>query len=216
MTKHIRHPSPEVLGLSDFCDLLAPRHPIIGENPEDLAVFRDALLADLLPMTSYERVKSEGIIEVEWEIRQRRHLQRFHRQEFVTAQIVTAYLASEMALFEGEEEEAKQKFLRDGGLPHDWDYDVLFDEEATMADGLDLAQRAGSSDQKTREEALAEITDLGVDPLRELSRAHTDKFNSAQDHEGKIAELQARVRELRREYDHLQSMRPIDGEVTAS
>ena len=216
MTHPIRHPSPETLGLSDFCDLLAPRHPIIGEIPEDLAVFRDALLIDLLPMTSYERVKAEGIIEIEWEIRQRRHLQRLHRQEFVTAQIVTAVLASKMALFKGEEEEAKQKFLRDGGLPHNWVHDVAFDEEASMLDGLDLAQRAGSSDQKTREEALAEITDLGVDPLRDLSKAHTDRINGAQDHEEKIAELQTRVRELRREYDHLQSMRPIVGEVIAS
>ena len=129
MTHPIRHNTPETLGLSDLSDLLAPSNPIIGENPEELAVFRAALLRDILPMTSYERVKAEGIIEIEWEIRQRRHLQRFHRQEFVTAQIVTAVLASKMALFKGEEEEATQKFLRDGGLPHNWVHDVAFDED---------------------------------------------------------------------------------------
>ena len=213
MTKQIRHKTSELFGLSDFSELLAPRHPIIGESPEDLAVFRDVLLADLLPMTGYERVKAEGIIEIEWEIRQRRQLQRFTRQEFVTAQIVAANLASEMAHFEAEEEEARQKFLANGGRPHDWDYDIEFDEEAIMEDGLELAQRAGSSDPKVKKMAIEEIADLDIDPLRELSRAHTSRINSAQEHEDKIAELQARVRELRREYDHLQSMRPIDGEV---
>jgi len=213
MAKYLSNPSSEDFGLSEFSDLLAPRHPIVGENPDEQAVFRAALLKDLLPIRPYEYVQAEDILEIEWEIRQRRHLQRLIRKDYVTAQIVAAYLASELQLFRCEEEEARQKFLSKGGKRLEWVYDIEFDEEATMADGLELADRAGSPDVQERQEALEEIAALAIDPLRELSRAYTDKHGEAQEHEDKIADLQARVRELRRDYDLLQSKSPIEGEV---
>jgi len=221
MSKDLTPPRPDPFGLQSFADLLPQRVPIPGEDPVDYDGFHEGLMRALAPLTPYECLIAENLVAIEWELLQRRRMREAELRRKVRFAILNAVVAA-LRPDEGEDE-----------LDPNVDLDVVitaviggeetaegdeadsdFDEAAAKQVGGDLADRAVSQDPRVCAEAHRELEALGLRPVEIMSRAYSDRFdNAAGTHDEKIQELERRRREIKRDYDALQKVRPIESVV---
>jgi hypothetical protein len=207
MSKKLALQNPQRFGLATFADLLPARDPIIGEDPGSFAGFREGMMQSLLPFTPYETVIAENLIAIEWELLQHRRMREASLRSTIHEALRDALIGSARprpklridVVPAGDEDE--------GGDLFDFDEDAAED----MADGL--AAYATSRDPKLQAKARDRILELGFDPVQLMSDAYLNVNSPASEHDDKIKELERRRREVKRDYDALQKIRPIEGEI---
>ncbi len=213
MSKHISPPSPERFGLTTFADLLPARDPIPGEDPGSFKGFREGMMWSLTPFTPYECVVAENLVAIEWELLQHRRMRDAALRRTICVAIRDAVVARERARHYAALRAAWQEFIDKGGDEDDWEDPFDFDEGAAREIGDDLGARAVSADPDVQAEACAEIVALGIAPVELMSKAYAELGAPASRHDEKIQELERRRREVKRDYDALQKVRPLEAEV---
>ena len=120
----------------------------------------------------------------------------------------------------GEDEESWKKFLQSRRSAAEQPADEAAEkpagetiEEAAEKKAKDLAARAVSLDPDEWARAQRELAAMGLSPLDFMSDADCNKDGSARRHDEKIKELERRRRELKRDYDALQKLRPVEIEA---
>lgn len=227
MSKNLTGPSPLSFGLKDFSDLIPERVQILGEDPADFLLFRESLTHSLMPATGHECLVAESIVDIEWELLQRRSMREAELRRGVQTAIKRAVVRSMRPDGDDDDElttdvrklviEVIQTFAKGTGPDHDLDEQddafPAFDEEAAQRVGKDLADRAVSQNAEIRGAAIRELEELGLSPLEAMSVAYADGSSRAAIHDEKIQELERRRRDVKRDYDALQRARPSAAEI---
>ncbi|MBF9059810.1 hypothetical protein HKCCSP123_11515 [Rhodobacterales bacterium HKCCSP123] len=201
---------PARFGLASFADVLPPRGRIVGEDPSDFTAFREALIQDLAPATAYEAVLAENLVRMEWDLLQHRSMRDAGVRRSIRDRIKDAVVAEAKAAYGSEMNEAKQRYIEEGGYGFNFERPYDFDEAAAEEVGADLAMRAVSEDAGTRSEAYEEIARLGLLPVDLMADAYSSAGRAVAYHEEQIRDLERRCAGQRREFDALVSKRPID------
>ncbi|WP_050929909.1 hypothetical protein [Aestuariivita boseongensis] len=213
MSNDLPLPNPERFGLSSFADILPKRDPIIGEDPGSLAAFRDGMMRALVPFTPYECVVAENLIDIEWELLQRRRMRDASLRQIIHTEVRGAVMERERALHDERLDAAWEEFIQAGGKEHEWEDPFDFDRDAAGVLADEVAERSLSHDPGAEAAVHAEIAEMGLDPVKLMSDAYIKSNSAAMKHDEKIQELERRRREVKRDYDALQKTRPIDGAI---
>jgi hypothetical protein len=201
-------PSPERFGLRSFLDLL-PRHEALpGQDAQVFEEFRHQLQRSLAPTTAYECLTADNLLTLEWELLQHRRMRDRSFANDLREKIVEAYIASRRARHEDDLDAEYDAWL-DAGNSEETFKTRPFDMPSAQSDGAVLAARAFDPDPEVALAAEAEITTLGMDTLSVLAQIHATWSNAAY-HNRKIVELEKRCRDMRRDFEALQSLRPIE------
>jgi hypothetical protein len=202
MSKVVAKPDPAKFSLASFADLLSTRGVIVGEEPGSFDSFHEGMMRSLMPATPYEWVISENLIAIEWELLQHQRMRNANLRQITHEAISRAVVAHRQDAHDTA-----------GGAEFETARVALFDKEAAEVEGEDLANRAISSDLKIQAVAYAEITGLGMDPLQVMSEAYRSSDLRVAHHHLEIQQLERRRREVKREFDALQRVRPLDAQV---
>ena len=205
----LAHPEPARFGLASFMDLMPGKEPLPGQATSAFAPFKEGLLQALAPATPYEAVIAENLIALEWELMQHRRMRDRVLAGEVAEKIVEAYLHARHARHE-EELDAEWDAWIAAGKDEDDFQDRPFDPGAACEEGKALAARAVARDPEIVAAAEAEIAALGMDVLALLAEIYVGMSNASRFHDKKIAELEGRRREVKRDLDALQAARPVD------
>ena len=188
-------------------DLLPERPALIGEFSPAYEAFREATIADLAPMTKYEFLLAQQLVDLNWSILQ-------------------AKVSADVELSKGAENFAKIKLTRAIEDECDEEYDRLYEafvenggdedgfEDPIDWDGIaprvdDIVAGLKSRDPGERESATAKAIALGVDPRLVLSSQLLNNSGYRR-HSEKLPDLEKRARLLSAEYREVQKSRPID------
>jgi antitoxin component of RelBE/YafQ-DinJ toxin-antitoxin module len=194
--------------LTAFESILPPRRPILGEEDGGFEAFREGLMASLVPMTAYEVAMADNLVAIEWDIVQLRRAQDRRVARRMTQTITEVYVEWRRRCHRAKREEAYAEFRRDGGHHDDWYDPFEFDEDAARENGAELACRACSDDPETKWAALDKIAKMGLDLSDAMSVIYEEQVANKTD--GPLAILELRRRQVMRDYETLQSRRPID------
>ena len=215
MTTDLTPPDPARFNLTSFADLLPSRAPIIGEDPGSFEGFHNGMMQSLLPVTPYEGVIAENLIAIEWELLQHRRMRDAGLRKVVRNHVSKAVVKREEAAHDAKLDEAWHAHEAQGGTEDDWENPFDFDEDAALELGQSLAQNAVSRDPDTFQAACAEIEGLGLDIVDLMSGAYLGYKTGVAKHEDRLPDLERRRREVMRDYDALQKVRPVEAEVIA-
>ncbi|MBV7410699.1 hypothetical protein [Maritimibacter sp. DP1N21-5] len=204
-------PDPSRFSLTSFSELLPPRDPIIGEAPSDFEAFHDAMMKSLMPATPYEAVVAENLIAIEWELIQHRRMREASLRRLVKSSITDAVVAHRKAVHSREMNRAFEQFLAEGGDGERWKDPKSFDRRSAVKAGEELADRATSRNATDQQAALDEIAKLGLEPTEVMSAAYRDS-EAVLEHDTKIQQLEKRRRDVKRDFDLLVKVRPVEGE----
>ena len=213
MPSDVRPPEPAHFNLTSFADLLPDRAPIIGEDPGSFEEFREGMMQSLRPMTPYEGVIAENLITIEWELLQHRRMRDAGLRKLIKISIQNAVVKREEAIHEEALDDAWEKHAQAGGTNDDWEEPFDFDENKSKTEGAALAKKAVSNNPKTSKAASKEIEEMGLDALEVMGGAYRSAAPLITHHEEKLQELERRRREVKRDFDALQSARPVEGKV---
>ncbi len=205
-------PSPDRFGLTSFADLLPARPPIIGEDAGSFKGFQEGMMRSLAPFTAYEAVIAENLIAIEWELLQHRRMREAALRSDIEWDVKRAVVARQRARHEAAQKVARAAFIKKNGEEAAWK-EPAFDETAAEKLGEALAARAVSPEPAVQAKAHAEIVELGLRPIDLMSRAYLDADGFADAHDEKVQQLERRRREVKRDYDALQRLRPVEAEV---
>lgn len=203
------NPNPTDFALTSFADLLPKRIHVIGEDPGAFELFRSTLLAALAPMTAHECVVAENLVNIEWDILQHRKMAQAQIYSLISSEIQCAYYSWTFNIFEAEMERLWQEFRAAGKSEDDWKDPYEFDKDMAKTNSQDLVERAISSDLEVRKEAHEELKTIGLNPVYLMSEAHFNALKSIQ-HFEYIERLEKRRRFVKKDYDRLQELRPIE------
>ena len=213
MPSDVKPPEPAHFNLTSFADLLADRAPIIGEDPGSFEEFREGMMQSLRPMTPYEGVIAENLITIEWELLQHRRMRDAGLRKLIKESIQDAVVKREKAAYEEALDDAWEKHAQAGGTNDDWEEPFDFDKDTANAAGKALAKKAVSRNLKISKAACTEIEEMGLDALEVMGNAYRSAAPLVAHHEEKLQELERRRREVKRDFDALQSARPVEGKV---
>lgn len=220
MAKGITKLDPARFNLKSFADLLAQRDPIVGEQPGGYATFHAGMMQSLAPVTPYERVIAENLTQIEWELLQHQNMRNSTLRAATRKSIAEAVVEMRQEQHEAEWDaiwdSEFEKHEEAGGTQEEWEEKTAFDEAGAQAEGEELATRAMSGDHKAMMLANAEITQLGMDPVEVMSGAYRTSGRGLVYHDDKIQELEKRRREMKRDYDGLQKVRPVEAAPATS
>ena len=211
MANDLSNTPPEAFGFASFSELLAPRHPLLGEDVEDKESFREGLLTTLMPMSPYEAAVAENVIAIEWDLFQHRELRRYKLQKTTITAVKTAFRDAFYAIYKAEMDAHYEVFMKEGGVRNDWDAPYDFDSAAAAERVAVVVEDAFSCDAKVRENAYQAMREIGFDPQEQLSMALTSDYGRAPRHDEALQNLEKRRREVMRDYERLQMMRAIEG-----
>lgn len=213
MSTHVVLPDPSRFGLSHFRDILPERIPLPGEEPASFQVFHAGLIHALAPITPYECIIAENLVNIEWELLQHWRVRQAELRRASRKAILDAVVKSEQERHEQALYEAFDAFIEDGGDRNDWEDPFFFDQEAAEKVGENIAAAAVSDDLTDRTYAEADLAERGIDVLDVLSKAYGEFNIEAIYHDAKLKELERRRREVMRDYELLQKARPIEAEA---
>ena len=103
-----------------------------------------------------------------------------------------------------------------GGSGGNWKAPSPFNREAAKVVGQNLAGRATAPDRKLRAKAYKAIKALGLNPVELMSAAYASVTVRKVWHEHQLQDLERRRREVKRDYDALQSARLAAGKVVGA
>ncbi|MCR9152346.1 MAG: hypothetical protein NXH83_19470 [Rhodobacteraceae bacterium] len=213
MANDITPIDPRRFGLESFAEILPRRDPIIGEDPGSFRDFHAAMMRSLAPMTPYEGVIAENLVAIEWELLQHRRMREAAMRKSLRGRVINAMLSRCGRAYEAKMDQHYEAHVKAGGDEDSWEAPFEFDEVAANALAEQLADRAISEDRDEQAAAYEEIAGMGLEPLDLMSDAYFEPLSVARKHDEKGQELERRRREVRRDYDLLQRVRPIEAEV---
>ena len=188
-------------------DLLPERPALIGEFSLAYEAFRDATIADLAPMTKYEFLLAQQLVDLNWSILQAKvsaDMELSKGAENSTKIKLTKALENEC---DEEFDRLYENFVENGGDAGDFEDPIDWDGIAPRVDSIVAGLR--SRDQEQRQAAEAEAIVLGVDPRLVLSSQLLNNVGYRR-HSEKLPDLEKRARLLSAEYREVQKARPID------
>jgi hypothetical protein len=204
---------PSAFGLERFADLLPTRDPIVGEDPGSFETFHAAMMASLGPATPYECVIAENLIAIEWELVQHRRMRDSGIRDIIREAIRKAVVRQKDEEYDAALDVDWERHVEAGGDEDDWE-PTRFDRDAAEAAGEDLAARAMSRDLEAQAIAYEEVSALGMDPVEIMGEAYRSYDRSVTHHDNRLHELEGRRREVKRDFDALQRVRPVEATVT--
>jgi hypothetical protein len=170
------------------------------------------MISSLMPATAYECVVAENLIAIEWELLQHRRMHNTSLRGIIGNLVLKAVVAKHLADHELALDQSWEHHMSSGGKESAWKA-AEFDKFAAEHAGRELGQRAVSPDRETQRAAQDELALLGMDPVEIMGTAYRTVDGSVTRHEEKLRELERRRREVKRDFDTLQRVRPIEGEV---
>lgn len=194
-------------GSLNIHDLLPERPALIGEFSLAYEVFREATIADLAPMTKYEFVLAQQLVDLNWSILQAKvsaDMELSKGAENSTKLKLTKALENER---DEEYDRLYEAFVENGGDEGDFDDPIDWDGIAPRVEGIVACLK--SRDPHQREAATANAIALGVDPRLVLSSQLLNNSGYRR-HSEKLPDLEKRARLLSAEYREVQKSRPID------
>lgn len=217
MPEDMKLTDPRRYGLSSFAELLAPRDPLIGEDPGTYEAVHAGLMASLTPMTAYECVIAENLVAIEWEILQHRKLREDLLRQKVHSSVVDAVVDAKRQEHDHALDDTWEVHLKNGGTEDDWEAPTEFDHASAHEFAENLTDRAMEPDMTIRTKAWEELRALGINFTDIMSKAYFPGQYAAQRpvslHESAVMGLEKRRREVMRDYDQLQRLRLIEAEV---
>jgi hypothetical protein len=210
MTKKHKLPDPARFGIQSFAELLSTRPAILGEVAGSFDAFRKGMIASLHPVTPYECVVAENLIAIEWELVQRRRMRDAELCEDLRFKVKRAVEAYYSGIHEAALDAEWRAFLGAGGDKNDWQEPHLPSKDAADAFKRTLHERCMTTDPATLAELEADLSAMGISTISLMSAARVNDNSASAKHDAKIPELERRRREVRRDYDALQSARSLD------
>ena len=188
-------------------DLLPERPAIIGEFSPAYEAFRVATLSDLAPVTQYEFLQAQQLVDLNWSILQ---LKSSSDVELSTSMERNMGRLIDNKLEGNAESESRRQlnqYLEAGGDEDEFEDNVDWDGMDAQRDGI--VEGLQSTDPDRRGQAFVEANALGVDPRLVLS-AQLLKNANYRRHIDKLPDLEKRARLLPAEYREIQKARPIE------
>ena len=188
-------------------DLLPERPAIIGEFSPANEAFRVATLSDLAPVTQYEFLQAQQLVDLNWSILQ---LKSSSDVELSTSMERNMGRLIDNKLEGNAESESRRQlnqYLEAGGDEDEFEDNVDWDGMDAQRDGI--VEGLQSTDPDRRVQAFVEANALGVDPRLVLS-AQLLKNANYRRHIDKLPDLEKRARLLSAEYREIQKARPIE------
>lgn len=188
-------------------DLLPERPAIIGEFSPAYEAFRVATLSDLAPVTQYEFLQAQQLVDLNWSILQ---LKASSDVELSTSMERNMGRLIDNKLEGNAESESRRQlnqYLEAGGDEDEFEDNVDWDGMDAQRDGI--VEGLQSTDPDRRGQAFVEANALGVDPRLVLS-AQLLKNANYRRHIDKLPDLEKRARLLSAEYREIQKARPIE------
>ena len=188
-------------------DLLPERPTIIGEFSPAYEAFRVATLSDLAPVTQYEFLQAQQLVDLNWSILQ---LKSSSDVELSTSMERNMGRLIDNKLEGNAESESRRQlnqYLEAGGDEDEFEDNVDWDGMDAQRDGI--VDGLKSSDAALRGQAFVEANALGVDPRLVLSAQLLKNVNYRR-HIDKLPDLEKRARLLSAEYREIQKARPIE------
>ena len=202
-------PSPDRLGLTAFLDLLPRREPLPAQDSRSFEEFRFQLLRSLAPGTAYECLMADSLVALEWELLQHRRMRDRCISNEIRERIAEAYVTWRSERHEDDLDAEYDAWIR-AGKTHESYVNRPFDRKAMRLEGEALALRAVDPDPEIVMEAENEIAALGMDLLSILAEVMAGSHTTARYHNQKIPVLEKRRREVMKDLNDLQSLRPIE------
>lgn len=212
MTEHQHTDWQITQAKSSFQALLEARQPIVGEDEGGYEALRDAILASLNPFTPYERVMAENLVAIEWEILQKRNVLAAQIRKAIHPKIVKAVLDLKKQEYEAEIDKKWEEHQASGDPSEEWDPEE-FAKDKAEAYAIDIAKDATGRDPQTVANTQRELEDMGIDPVILMSDAYLERGSRVLQLEDDIKNLERRRREIKKDYDTLQTSRPLIGEA---
>jgi N12 class adenine-specific DNA methylase len=188
-------------------DLLPERPAIIGEFSPAYEAFRVATLSDLAPVTQYEFLQAQQLVDLNWSILQ---LKASSDVELSTSMERNMGRLIDNKLEGNAESESRRQlneYLEAGGDEDEFEDNVNWDGMDAQRDGI--VERLKASDLDLRGQAFVDANALGVDPRLVLSAQLLKNVNYRR-HIDKLPDLERRARLLSAEYREIQKARPIE------
>ena len=188
-------------------DLLPERPAIIGEFSPAYEAFRVATLSDLAPVTQYEFLQAQQLVDLNWSILQ---LKSSSDVELSTSMERNMGRLIDNKLEGNAESESRRQlnqYLAAGGDEDEFEDNVDWDGMDAQRDGI--VEGLKSTDPDRRGQAFVEANALGVDPRLVLSAQLLKNVNYRR-HIDKLPDLEKRARLLSAEYREIQKARPIE------
>ena len=188
-------------------DLLPERPAIIGEFSPAYEAFRVATLSDLAPVTQYEFLQAQQLVDLNWSILQ---LKSSSDVELSTSMERNMGRLIDNKLEGNAESESRRQlnqYLEAGGDEDEFEDNVDWDGMDAQRDGI--VERLKSTDPALRRQAFVEANALGVDPRLVLSAQLLKNVNYRR-HIDKLPDLEKRARLLSAEFREIQKARPIE------
>jgi hypothetical protein len=188
-------------------NLLPERPAIIGEFSSAYEAFRVATLSDLAPVTQYEFLQAQQLVDLNWSILQ---LKASSDVELSTSMERNMGRLIDNKLEGNAESESRRQlnqYLEAGGDEDEFEDNVDWDGMDAQRDGI--VERLKSTDPALRRQAFVEANALGVDPRLVLSAQLLKNVNYRR-HIDKLPDLEKRARLLSAEYREIQKARPIE------
>jgi len=188
-------------------DLLPERPAIIGEFSPAYEAFRVATLSDLAPVTQYEFLQAQQLVDLNWSILQLRassDVELSTSMERNMGRLIDNKLEGNA---ESESRRQLNQYLEAGGDEDEFEDNVDWDGMDAQRDGI--VDGLKSSDAALRGQAFVEANALGVDPRLVLSAQLLKNVNYRR-HIDKLPDLEKRARLLSAEYREIQKARPIE------
>jgi len=205
---HDLNPTPNGnFGSLALHDLLPERPALIGEFSPAYEAFRGATITDLAPMTKYEFLLAQQLVDLNWSILQAKvsaDVELSRGAENLAKIKLTKALENEC---DEEYDRLYEAFVENGGDEDGFEDPIDWDGIAPRVDSIVVGLK--SRDLEQREAAEAEAIALGVDPRLVLS-AQLLNNSGYRHHSEKLHDLEKRARLLSAEYREVQKSRPID------
>ena len=205
-------------GLTSFAELLFETSDAIGEIDGSFETFHEHLLQSLVPMTAHERVLAENIITVEWEISQLTRTMRASVRRGVERDIQSHIINKHQAVYNAEMDKLRKdrQAARGQSLDFDLSYGTQFevpyefDPLPAETEADDMIQRLYSQELDVKEQAHDDLA-LTFKHAEDILADQYKSGETFQTHSDRIATLEERRRDLKKDYDRLQQFRPIKG-----
>ena len=204
-------------GLVSFAELLFEGSDAIGEAEGSFETFHEHLLQSLMPMTAHERVLAENIITVEWEISQLTRAMRASIRRGVEQDIRHHIIHIHQAAYNAEMGKLRKEHQAASGQSSDFilipgnqfEVPYEFDPMPAETEAEDLIQRLYSKEPEIKKCAHDDLSVM----FKHAEDILADQYKSGevfQTHSDRIATLEERRRDLKKDYDSLQQFRPVE------
>ena len=205
---HDLNPAPgDGFGSLAIHNLLPERPALIGEFSLAYEAYREAMIADLAPVTKYEYLQAQQLADLNWAILQAKASADVELSSG-TERTVRVQLNAKLE-GDGEREYKRQLYAFEEAGGDEDDFEDPVDWYAIEEKIENIVAGLKSRNPGEREAATAEAIALGVDPGLVLS-AQLLNNSGFRRHSEKLPDLEKRARLLSAEYREIQRARPID------